>query len=80
VANLTTERALAEIDGWQLKLRESGDPRRPDVDTITWIESIPFNETRNYVMRVLEGLHVYRARMNGQAQPVRLVADINRAG
>ncbi len=26
VANLTTERALAEIDGWQLKLRESGDP------------------------------------------------------
>ncbi len=26
VANLTMEQALAEIDGWQLRLRESGDP------------------------------------------------------
>jgi soluble lytic murein transglycosylase len=40
-----------------------GDPRDPDVDPIDWIESIPFNETRNYVHRVLEGLHVYRARL-----------------
>jgi soluble lytic murein transglycosylase len=56
-----------------------GDPRRPDVDTVVWIESIPFNETRNYVMRVMEALHVYRARMNGRAEPVRLVADLNRA-
>lgn len=40
-----------------------GDPRRPDVDPIAWIEQIPFNETRNYVMRVLEGLVVYRKRL-----------------
>jgi soluble lytic murein transglycosylase len=60
-------------------LGEYGDPRRPDVDTVVWIESIPFNETRNYVMRVMEALHVYRARMNGRAQPIRIVADINRA-
>jgi soluble lytic murein transglycosylase len=59
-------------------LAEYGDPRRTDVDALVWIESIPFNETRNYVMRVMEGLHVYRARMNGRAQPIRLVADINR--
>lgn len=26
VANLTMEQALAEIDGWQLRLRESGEP------------------------------------------------------
>ncbi|MBF8246415.1 MAG: lytic transglycosylase domain-containing protein [Rickettsia sp.] len=26
---------------------------------IDWIESIPFNETRNYVMRVIENLHFY---------------------
>jgi hypothetical protein len=26
VANLTIKQALAEIDGWQLRLRESGDP------------------------------------------------------
>jgi soluble lytic murein transglycosylase len=55
-------------------------PARPAVDAITWIESIPFEETRNYVMRVLEGLHVYRARLNGQAEPIRLVSDINRTG
>ena len=31
-----------------------------------WIEAIPFTETRNYVMRVLEALHVYRARLKGR--------------
>jgi soluble lytic murein transglycosylase len=40
-----------------------GDPRLPGTDPIDWIESIPFTETRNYVHRVLEGLHVYRARL-----------------
>ena len=43
---------------------------------MTWIESIPFTETRNYVMRVLEGLHVYRARLEGVPVPVRIAADI----
>ena len=41
-----------------------------------WIESIPFTETRNYVMRVLEGLHVYRARLQGRSAPLRLIADL----
>ena len=57
-----------------------GDPRAPGVDPVGWIEEIPFTETRNYVMRVLEALHVYRARLNGHPVPVRLVADINRTG
>ncbi|CAN5476276.1 lytic transglycosylase domain-containing protein [soil metagenome] len=39
-----------------------GDPRRPDVDVIDWVERIPYAETRNYVQRVLENLQVYRAR------------------
>ena len=39
-----------------------GDPRRPDVDAVDWVERIPFAETRNYVQRVLENLQVYRAR------------------
>jgi soluble lytic murein transglycosylase len=26
-----------------------GDPRKPDVDSIDWVERIPFSETRNYV-------------------------------
>ncbi|WP_398479749.1 lytic transglycosylase domain-containing protein [Tardiphaga sp.] len=39
-----------------------GDPRRPNVDVVDWVERIPYAETRNYVQRVLENLQVYRAR------------------
>ncbi|MCB2106188.1 MAG: lytic transglycosylase domain-containing protein [Rhodobacteraceae bacterium] len=42
-----------------------GDPRKPDVDAVDWIEQIPFNETRNYVQRVLENMMVYRAILGG---------------
>ncbi|MGH6840859.1 MAG: lytic transglycosylase domain-containing protein, partial [Methylocella sp.] len=45
-----------------------GDPRKPGVDPIDWIERIPFTETRNYVQRVLENLSVYRVRL-GEAEP-----------
>ena len=65
------------VDQW---LDDFGDPREPGIDAVAWIESIPFTETRNYVMRVLEALHVYRARLNGRAAPVQLVADIHRTG
>lgn len=41
-----------------------GDPRQRNVDVIDWIESLPFDETRNYVMRVLENTQIYRARLN----------------
>lgn len=41
-----------------------GDPRQRGVDVIDWIESLPFDETRNYVMRVLENTQIYRARLN----------------
>jgi soluble lytic murein transglycosylase len=41
-------------------MRVFGDPRTPGVDPVDWIESIPFNETRNYVQRILESLVVYR--------------------
>jgi soluble lytic murein transglycosylase len=47
-----------------------GDPRDPKVDVIDWIEAIPFDETRNYVMRVLENELAYRAR-RGEAVPLR---------
>jgi soluble lytic murein transglycosylase-like protein/cytoskeletal protein CcmA (bactofilin family) len=44
-------------------LAVNGDPRaRDDAAMIDWIELIPFNETRNYVQRVLENAVVYRAR------------------
>lgn len=46
-----------------------GDPRDPEVDVVDWIEHIPFNETRNYVMRVTESLPVYRARLGQTPLP-----------
>lgn len=39
-----------------------GDPRKPGIDPIDWIERIPFAETRNYVQRVYENLQIYRSR------------------
>jgi soluble lytic murein transglycosylase len=45
-------------------LTENGDPRAGDQSMIDWIEMIPFNETRNYVQRVLENIVVYQARRN----------------
>ena len=40
----------------------NGDPLSGQVDMVDWIELIPFNETRNYVQRVIENVMVYRAR------------------
>ena len=51
----------------------NGDPRYPGADMVKWIENIPFQETRNYVQRVLENavvydtLHPEQARMRGNA-------------
>ncbi len=47
-----------------------GDPRAGEIDVIDWIETIPFKETRNYVMRVAESLPVYRARLGQPPLPV----------
>jgi soluble lytic murein transglycosylase len=46
-------------------LADNGDPRVSGQDMIDWIEMIPFNETRNYVQRVLENIVVYQARRTG---------------
>ena len=62
-------RPLAWIDS-------RGDPRLGDMDVVDWIEHIPFNETRNYVMRVAESLPVYRARLTGQPQPMNLSQEL----
>ncbi len=42
-------------------LAANGDPRTGSVDWIDWIEQIPYYETKNYVMRVLENATVYDA-------------------
>jgi soluble lytic murein transglycosylase len=45
-------------------VKQYGDPRDPKVDAVDWVERIPFAETRNYVQRVMENLHVYRVRFD----------------
>ncbi|MFQ5773323.1 MAG: transglycosylase SLT domain-containing protein [Kiloniellaceae bacterium] len=54
-----------------------GDPRDPDVDPVDWIESIPLDETRNYVQRILEGLVVYRQRLGVHADGPVLVPRLS---
>jgi soluble lytic murein transglycosylase len=51
-------------------LKTIGDPRAGKIDMVDWIEMIPFSETRNYVQRIMEGVGVYRDRLNG---PFRIV-------
>ncbi len=60
-------------DRW---IKDYGDPRLESVDTIDWIESIPFRETRNYVMRVMEAQFTYRARISGRVGPLTLAAEL----
>jgi len=57
-------------------VQDLGDPRDPGVDPIDWVESVPFAETRNYIMRVMEALWVYQARLNGGPVALRPLADL----
>ena len=41
-------------------IRDHGDPRDTTVDVVDWIELIPFEETRNYVQRIIEAVPIYR--------------------
>jgi soluble lytic murein transglycosylase len=59
-------------------MRENGDPRDRSVDVVDWIEMIPFEETRNYVQRVLEALQVYRLRSSGREVAMGLPGDLTR--
>ncbi len=49
-----------------------GDPRDASVDAVDWVEHVPFNETRNYIMRVTEAYTIYQARVAGEVQPLRV--------
>ncbi len=51
-------------------LETMGDPRGGKIDMVDWIEMIPFSETRNYVQRIMEGVTVYRDRLNGSFRTV----------
>ncbi|WP_292116379.1 lytic transglycosylase domain-containing protein [Brevundimonas sp.] len=55
-----------------------GDPRGDANAAIDFIECAPFTETRNYMMRVMENMAVYKARLNGGSAPLTPSADIAR--
>ncbi len=57
-------------------ISEFGDPRQSDVDVVDWVETIPFGETRTYVMRVAEGVVIYRAKLKGAVGPVRISDEL----
>jgi soluble lytic murein transglycosylase len=62
-------------------VRQNGDPRMGG-DIVSWIEAIPYSETRNYVQRVLENAVVYdamRAERSG-ATPNRLSYYLGKSG
>ncbi|HYA74976.1 MAG TPA: lytic transglycosylase domain-containing protein, partial [Roseiarcus sp.] len=56
-----------------------GDPRTGKIDPVDWVERIPFDETRDYVQRVIENLGVYRARLGAwegaPAHPPRMARE-----
>lgn len=58
-------------------VQQFGDPRKGDVDAVDWIEALPFEETREYVKKVLSNLQIYRARL-GETSPLRLDVDLHR--
>lgn len=53
-----------------------GDPRGGQTDPVDFIECAPFTETRNYMMRVMENLSIYKARLNGGSAPLTLSQDL----
>ena len=57
---------------------ECGDPRQPGFDPADFIECTPFTETRDYMMRVMENMQVYRARLNGGTGRLTPTADLKR--
>ncbi len=61
-------------------IREFGDPRDPAVDPIDWVHRIPFEETREYVLKVLSNIQMYRARLGDEANALKLASDLRRTG
>lgn len=55
-----------------------GDPRGGGTDPLDFIECAPFTETRNYMMRVMENMQVYRARLNGGEARINLSEELRR--
>lgn len=59
-------------------IKNYGDPRQSNTDAIDWIEMIPISETRNYVQRVIENLHVYRQQLDPSRLAFNPESDLRR--
>ncbi len=55
--------STTNVNKW---IKRFGDPRimKDYREVIDWLELVPFNETRNYIQRLLEVLQVYRLILN----------------
>ncbi len=58
-------------------IKRFGDPRSSKIDAIDWVETIPFTETRKYVQKVMQNIHVYRSRL-GVKQLTGMSVDLER--
>ncbi len=57
-------------------IADYGDPRSAGTDIVDWVEMIPFEETRTYVMRVSESLAIYRARLAQETVEFDILGDL----
>ncbi len=64
----------ARVKRW---MKKNGDPRKDDINSLDWIEKIPFRETRIYVQRVLSNLQVYRVLLASEPLPMTLGQDLH---
>ena len=53
----------SRVNSW---LELFGDPREGEIDMISWIQCIPFDETRGYVSRVLASRKLYEGILSGK--------------
>jgi soluble lytic murein transglycosylase len=58
-------------------IKAYGDPRGNQTDAIDWVERIPFDETRDYVQKVMENYQSYRSRLG---YPLAITRDLVRGG
>ena len=56
-------------------LKRYGDPRKGQISFIDWIESIPLEETRYYVKKVLANLRVYQKKYKIELYEAKLDTD-----
>ncbi|MGI9387102.1 MAG: lytic transglycosylase domain-containing protein, partial [Methyloligellaceae bacterium] len=61
-------------------IRQFGDPRRPNVDPVDWIERLPYKETRQYVKKILAGLQIFRSRLGDLPNPDGVLRDLKGKG